>query len=210
MGYYDIDDVLTDACEIPCKFKHDIPGLGYLENNPGKPIRNNSKLLLPLWLARILAIVGEDPVQEDGTMLDDAESIPFVELMTPDAFSAKVINAIKADPVSLDVHSISPHFFALAIKWIALFNDKELAAIVTELMLQRAQEINNHASSVTIDVKRQIDITGDNSTVYSTNAGNLGNNNNSTFLLTLDEFEKRVYKQAHESYKDAKRWMYHK
>ena len=34
-SYYDIDAILTDAHKLPCTFEIDIPGLGYLEENPG-------------------------------------------------------------------------------------------------------------------------------------------------------------------------------
>jgi hypothetical protein len=33
--YYNIDAILTDAQKVPCIFHHDIPGLGYLDENPG-------------------------------------------------------------------------------------------------------------------------------------------------------------------------------
>ncbi|AJU02086.1 CDN_1a_G0047380.mRNA.1.CDS.1 [Saccharomyces cerevisiae] len=192
MGYYDIDDVLADGTDFPCKFQYDIPGLGYLENNPGRPITKNTKLNLPLWLARILAIVGGDEA------LIDEEPVPFVELLPPEMFSTKVMNAIKTDPVALDLHSINSHFFSLAIKWITLFSEKELANVVSELLLQRAQELNHHASSLSIDVN---------------SAGKNSANTNiatSTFLLKLEEMEKEIYKKSHESYKDTKRWMFKK
>ncbi|CAI4739030.1 BDC_1c_G0047960.mRNA.1.CDS.1 [Saccharomyces cerevisiae] len=194
MGYYDIDDVLADGTEFPCKFQYDIPGLGYLENNPGRPITKNTKLNLPLWLARILAIVGGDEA------LVDEEPVPFVELLPPDMFSTKVMNAIKTDPVALDLHSINSHFFSLAIKWIMLFSEKELANVVSELLLQRAQELNHHASSLSIDLN-----------AYSTGKNSANTNiATSTFLLKLEEMEKEIYKKSHESYKDTKRWMFKK
>jgi len=34
-SYYDIDAILTDAQKLPCTFDLDIPGLGYLDENPG-------------------------------------------------------------------------------------------------------------------------------------------------------------------------------
>lgn len=203
MGYYDIDDILTAGCEIPCKFLHDIPGLGYLENNPGRAIKANAKLDLPFWLAHILAIVGADP-SPDST-LDDEESVPFVEMSTPETFSLKVINAIKTDPKALDLHSINPHFFQLAIKWCALYTEKELAQVVTDLLLARAQEINNYAYSTSVQTQN-IDA------INTTTNSNVKLNNiaasSSTFLLTLDELEKRIYKTSHNSYKDSKKWLY--
>ena len=35
MSYYDLEAILTDSQKIPCTFKIDVPGLGYLDGNPG-------------------------------------------------------------------------------------------------------------------------------------------------------------------------------
>ncbi|AQZ11768.1 PSF3 (YOL146W) [Zygosaccharomyces parabailii] len=181
MGYYDVDDILADSADFSCKFQYDMPGLGYLEGNPGRSIDKNARLDLPLWLARILAIVGG----ADGE--DDTDEVPpFVELLPADIFSPKVVNAIKADAVAIDLHSISSHFQALALKWIALFGDDKLAAVCSKMVLLRALEINAHAGSVN---------------VYP------AADSSSPFLLTLDEAEKKLYKKSHDAYREHKRWM---
>lgn len=156
-----------------------------------------------MWLARILAIIDGDT--NEGELNQDEESVPFVELLTPDMFSPKVINAIKADPTSLDLHAINSYFYALALKWISLFSDREFADIVTTLLLERSQAINNHASSVSVEFKSSLDsVRGTQVTAGASNAAA------SMFLLTLDEFEKKVYKKSHESYKETKKWMFEK
>ena len=33
--YYDLDDILADSEKLTCKFNITVPGLGYLEGNPG-------------------------------------------------------------------------------------------------------------------------------------------------------------------------------
>lgn len=187
MGYYDIDDVLADSVEFPCKFQYFLPGLGYLEGNPGKPIEKNCRLDLPLWLARILAIVGGD---EEGQ--EDEEALPFVELLRPEMFSPKVVNAIKAGASDLDLHTINAHFYSLAVKWITLFGDEELAGVVSEMVLERSLEMNGHASSVAVQaagVEAQSSLIG------------------SPFLITMDESEKQLYRLAHDSYKRTKKWI---
>lgn len=253
---------------MPCKFNFEIPGLGYLENNPGKPVRKNTKLQLPLWLARVLAIVGAeggagdgsgdvsgqggDNVGEAGGSSGDGES--FVELLTPEMFSVRVMNAIKTDGRSLDLHALSPHFLEVALKWVALFSDHQLGETIYELMLERALLVNNHASSVSLgsgdlggaqgrrglneslrllqqghnslggngnlggDGSRGQGRGGDSgsteagggaasssSALSASQATNLAASNK--FLLTLDESERALYKRAHDSYRDTKRWM---
>ncbi|MBE7180014.1 MAG: hypothetical protein INR71_02205 [Terriglobus roseus] len=37
-SYYDIDAILTDAQKAPCTFDLSVPGLGYLEGNPGQDV----------------------------------------------------------------------------------------------------------------------------------------------------------------------------
>lgn len=207
MGYYDLDDILADSAEIPCKFLHDIPGLGYLENNPGGSIHANTQLKLPLWLARVLAIIdastASDDVGNNDIFNSEQQFTPFLNMLTPETFTNKVINAIKTDPISLDLHSINPYFYALAIKWIELFSDKELADIVSDLLLQRSQVINAHANSITISYNDN-----NSNSNNTTTSNNMTNNNHTLFTLTLDEFEKKIFKEANDSYKDIKKWIY--
>ena len=74
MSYYDVDEILTDAQKLPCTFEIDVPGLGYLDGNPGGTvskisnavdeqilrccvqIKAGTKLDLPLWLGVMLAV----------------------------------------------------------------------------------------------------------------------------------------------------------
>ncbi|SCU92667.1 LAFA_0F12090g1_1 [Lachancea sp. 'fantastica'] len=188
MSYYDIDDILADSTKVPCRFNYNIPGLGYLEGNIGQDIKKNAKVELPLWLGRVLAIVGGD---SESSGLEDDEALSFIELITPELLAPRVINAIKSGPVSLDVRSINSHFYALAVKWATLFNDRNLVEVLNYMLLERSQEIRNHASSTDLDNLAQ-------------------GRDPSTFMLTLDEFEKVIYRSSHESCKDMKQWMVQK
>lgn len=170
--YYDLDDILADAEKIPCRFNITVPGLGYLEGNPGKAIQKDTKVELAMWLAQVLAISG---------ILEDSET-SFVDLSEPDFMNYKVLNAIKTDPVHLDLHSISPNYFKLIEKWSTLFNDKSTIAIAMKMLKERAFEINNFAN----------------------NSNRKFNNN---FTYSLDEFEKEIYKITAESNKRMRKWM---
>lgn len=137
-------------------------------------IIEGTKLELPFWLAEVLAICG---IAEDS-------STGFIDLIPPEALNKKVINAIKTSSISLDVHSISQHYYALVEKWGKLFSDKELVEVVSQMLKERADEINNHAQNLR------------------------GVQQESSFLYSLDEFEKQLYKASHESYKSLKKWMH--
>lgn len=136
-NYYDLDDILADGEKIPCRFNITVPGLGYLEGNPGRAIEKDTKLDLPIWLAEILAksTIGEDNTQG------------FINLIDPDFINSQVLNAIKTSATSIDLHKLLPHFYRLVEKWSTLFKDEELIHIVLNLIKDRAMEISNYASN---------------------------------------------------------------
>lgn len=171
MGYYDIDDILADGERIPCKFNLLVPGLGYLEGNPGKSIEKDTKLDLPLWLATVLAVCA---------ILEETDE-SFIDLLEPDFISPKVLNAIKADPKTVDLHSIMSHFYKLSEKWSSMYNETLLIETAMSMLKERALEIDNFASNATKHVS-------------------------SNFLYSLDEFEKKLYRVTYESKKQMRAW----
>lgn len=171
MGYYDIDDILADSEKVPCRFTLTVPGLGYLEGSPGKPIEKDTKVELPMWLAEVLA-----------TSLVLAETDDsFVELLQPEFLGPKVLNAIRADPNSVDLHTIASNYYRLTEKWLALFNDAELVEVAMAMLKERSVEIDNYASNT---LKHM----------------------NSNFLYSLDEFEKALYRATYDSKKQMRAW----
>lgn len=66
-------------------------------------------------------------------MTSEESNTAFIELIQPEAINSKVINAIKTSSTSLDVHSISQHYYALVEKWGELFTDKELVDVVQQV-----------------------------------------------------------------------------
>ncbi|CDK25613.1 unnamed protein product [Kuraishia capsulata CBS 1993] len=174
MEYYDIDDIIADSQRLPVKFQISVPGLGYLEGNPGKQVSKDSRMELPLWLALILAICPIDDSEDSGQN--------FVELLPPEFLSAKVQNAIKSSPATIDLHSILPHFYNFVVKWCWLFEDAQLVQLCLDMLRERAAEINSRSSN-------------------STARQNLDQINK------LDEFEKRIFKLNYDSFKDLKQWL---
>lgn len=172
MSYFDLDDILADGEKIPCRFNMTVPGLGYLEGNAGKDIEKNTKVELPLWLAEVLAICE----------LSEESQSSFIDLSQPEFLNQKVINAIKANPLSVDLHSILSNYYRLSEKWAAMFSDSELIEIVLTMLKERAFEINNYAC-------------------------NANKQTNSNFLYSLDEFEKKLYKTTAVSNKQMRNWL---
>lgn len=168
--YFDLDDILASAEKVPTKFNLTVPGIGHLDNQPGQPIMQNTKVDLPLWLASVLAV----------TTINEDEA--FIDLLTPDYLSNTVKNAIKSDAVSIDLHSILPNYYKVAEKWCTMFNDEELAEIIKKLCKDRSFEINNYASNTTKQISNN-------------------------FILSLDEFEKKLYKKTVESNRNLRDWL---
>lgn len=171
MGYYNIDDILADDEKVPCVFNATYPGLGFLEGNPGRPLAKDTKVELPMWLAKLLAM-------SELLALSD---LSFIELLTPGFISSKVLNAIHADPKSVDLHSLKASYYKLAEQWIYIFSDRQVAEVVMQLLKARALEIDNFASNTNKHV-------------------------NSSFLLSLDEFEKTLFKVTAQSKRQMREW----
>lgn len=171
MGYYDIDDILADGERTPCKFNLTVPGLGYLEGNPGKSMLKETKVELPMWLAEVLAIC---------RILEESDE-SFIELLEPEFIGPKVLNAIRADANSVDLHSIMSNYYKLSEKWAKMFNDTALIDVVMTMLKERALEIDNFASNANKHVSSQ-------------------------FLYSLDEYEKRLFKMTSESKKQMRAW----
>ncbi|EMR71781.1 putative dna replication complex gins protein psf3 protein [Eutypa lata UCREL1] len=182
MSYYDIDAILTDSEKVPCTFELDIPELGYLDNNPSHPLKAGTSVGLPLWLAELLALANRSP----GGSQDDAKS--FVTLNLPTSLSNEVMSALKADPRAVALRDQSHNFYGLGTRMLDLFEEREICAVLRKTFVTRAAEIALHA--------RKAGATED-----------LGSGVGEEFLRGLDEWERRLFRKAHESTKSTKEWM---
>ncbi|KAH3898660.1 related to DNA replication complex GINS protein PSF3 [Saccharomycodes ludwigii] len=202
MSYYDLDDILTESIKFPCKFNSSIAGLGFLEGNPGKPIAKNSKIELPFWLSKILAEeTGTDGIDTTGIPQNSIEEFKdfYIELLQPPFFQPRVLNAIKAGGETLDLHTICPYFYFILEKWSTIYNSDELVDLFMELLRKRGVKISNYASSTSMLQASD-----------QQPSKNYIHNNSQEFLLTLDEFEKKLYKTTQLSYKNMNKWLHNR
>lgn len=51
----------------------------------------------------------------------------------PTALSVRVINALKADPKTLDLRAQAPHFYALGARMLELFEEDELGEVLNDV-----------------------------------------------------------------------------
>ena len=75
---------------------------------------------LPLWLCGFLAH------QRLG-------SSQCVNLDLPTSLSPRVLNALKADPKTVDLRALASHFYELAARVLDLFEEDEIVDVLSEV-----------------------------------------------------------------------------
>ncbi|CAK7213215.1 DNA replication protein [Sporothrix bragantina] len=218
MSYYDVDAILTDAEKIPCEFQIDVPGLGYLDQTPSHTLKAGTRLQLPLWLAEMLALANNNASSDD--------SKPFLTLNLPPALRHDVVQALKADPRAVPLRDQSAHFYALATRMLDLFEDADLAAVLRDAFVGRTDDIGMHARKV----GGQSSGSGAGGSGPNNGAGGRGGpsggdgadrkddpgNTSSNlgvgyagqeFLRSLDEWERQVFRQAHDGAKAGREFV---
>ncbi|KAK8039971.1 DNA replication complex gins protein psf3 [Apiospora rasikravindrae] len=180
MSYYDLDAILTDAEKVPCKFELDVPDLGYLDNNPSQGLKAQTPVSLPLWLAELLALSSRTQSS------NPEDSAPFLTLEMPKALSNEVVSALKADPRAVALRDQTHNMYGLATRMLDLFEEPEMCAVLRRTFVTRAAETALHArkAGATDDVVR-----------------------GEGFLSGLEEWERLLFRRAHDGNKACKEWM---
>ena len=83
-------------------------------------MKRGTRTTLPLWLGELLA------VQRLGNSA-------IVNLDLPDTLSPRVLNALKADPKTVDLRALAQHFYGLAARVLDLFEEEEIVDILSEV-----------------------------------------------------------------------------
>ncbi|TAQ86319.1 hypothetical protein B7494_g5356 [Chlorociboria aeruginascens] len=178
MSYYDIDAILTDAQKVPCTFELDVPLLGYLDSSASRPLKSGTKVELPLWLSILLAVSSPSSTKS------------LVTLDLPSCLTPRVLNAVKADAQSVDLRNLAQHFYGLGARILELFEEEEICDVLVDCWRSRAQEIGDQAGNV-----------------GAKNSGGIGGGDGVEFLRGLDEWERELFRSAHESSRRMKSWM---
>ena len=74
------------------------------------------------------------------TISNNPGSQPLVTLDFPAPMQQRVINALKADPNSVDLRAQAPHFYALGARILDLFEDDDIVDVLTEVSETEAFE----------------------------------------------------------------------
>jgi GINS complex subunit 3 len=118
--------------KVPCQFELNVPYLGHLNNSSG--LEPGTSILLPLWLAEMLALAstGED------------RQAPLT-LNLPPCLSDQVMNALKAEPRAIALRDQSAYFYEIGVRMLDLFDEKELGVVLRKTFAVRAQDVGSHA-----------------------------------------------------------------
>lgn len=57
----------------------------------------------------------------------------LVQLDMPEALSERVMNALKADPRTVDLRALAPHFYSLSERILELFEEEEMVDVLTDV-----------------------------------------------------------------------------
>ena len=128
----------------------------------------------------------------------------------PPALSQRVVNALKADPATVDLRAQAPHFYALGARILELFEEEEMVEVLLEVRFEfdlvavfgKANERLGRADNVLRQTfrKRAADIAD-----HARNPrGAMGEG--ADFLRGLDEMERQLFRSAHDSAKAVKTW----
>jgi GINS complex subunit 3 len=64
----------------------------------------------------------------------------LVMLDPPSALSPRVLNALKADPRTVDLRALAPHFYDLGARILELFEEEEMIEVLSDVSLQRRRD----------------------------------------------------------------------
>lgn len=104
-------------------------------------MKQGARVELPLWLGEMLAVrcvvcIHAVPF---GCLIDvrsDSQRLgtsPLVTLDIPSALSPRVMNALKANPRTVDLRALAPHFYGLAERILDLFEEDEMVEVLSEV-----------------------------------------------------------------------------
>lgn len=133
--------------------------------------------------------------------MGDVDNKSFVDFDLPSALGNDVQQALKADPRAVPLRDQSAHFYALATHMMDLSDEEPLSATLRKTFVTRAAEISLHARKVGGGV-------GKGKGGASEEASNIGiGGAGEEFLRGLEEWERKLFRKAHDGSKAAKEWM---
>lgn len=132
----------------------------------------------------------------------DIDGRSFVTFDLPPALGNDVVQALKADPRAVPLRDQSAHFYGLATHMMELSDEQELGAVLRKTFVTRATEIALHARKVG-GVGHKTKGKGPAEEGSNLGLGGAGEE----FLRGLDEWERKLFRKAHDGARAGKEWM---
>lgn len=103
-----------------------------------KQITPHNPLPLPLWLAELLCV-----------QTTTSSSSPILTIDLPPLLSSRVLNALRADPISVDLRQQARYFYAFATRVLELFEEEDVVDVLEMSWKRRSKGVGDvaHASS---------------------------------------------------------------
>ena len=105
-------------------------------------------------------------------------------LNLPPSLSDRVVSALRADPRAVALRDQSVHLYGVGARMLDLFDERELGAVLRRTFVLRAADVGLHARKAEEGVGGQ----------------------GEEFLRGLEEWERQLFRRAHEGVKGAKGW----
>jgi GINS complex subunit 3 len=117
----------------------------------------------------------------------------LVSLHLPSSLAPRVVNALKADPKSIDLRALAQHFYGLGSRLLELLEEEELCDVLMESWKKRAVEIQDQAGNLGGGKKG--------------GGRGVGNDRGHEFLTGLDESERALFRASHDGARGMKSWV---
>jgi len=69
----------------------------------------------------------------------------LVTLDPPSALAPRVLNALKADPRTVDLRALAPHFYNLGARILELFEEEEMIEVLSDVRVDPVRRRHYHS-----------------------------------------------------------------
>ncbi|KAL4241356.1 DNA replication complex GINS protein PSF3 [Abortiporus biennis] len=177
--YYSVEAILAENQKIQCQFKLEVKDMGHLEGGNEQHIKPLSKIQVPMWMAYIL-------IYSD-----------YADFNIPPAFSARVRNALNAEPRSVKLANLVGQggvWYSFGKMIMKMLNDEpanEMSRLLVKTFRSRLSEVIDQAQHFASINAATSAAGGD---------GSIG------FREGLDGTERELFALAQESTRMMKKW----
>lgn len=135
------EDISAQTQRVSCCFVRDVRGIGFLDpSSDGPDVLANTKLELPLWLARVLF------------------ARKLIEIEIPKGYTDTYREILDADACVVDLHKLGPDYYRVGQHLLSLGvkDGPEIASSLVSAFHQRFHLILDYAMNCTPDTQTEM------------------------------------------------------